>query len=1049
MSLSACAATTTTAPNPFRKSARVVERAELDNLMRRAAESVVEEFVAGQYHTPAEHLASMSNRLPKKVKYVPGPVPELPTVDGVTKAREMMAAAFDEFFRLNEERWAAKARGEDPGPPILFIIKTDTGVGKNHGLNEKIIEHRKAFPTVFMAPEDGPASEAGFGRPIFVMAGPNYALDGEIAQRLRQQGGEDAPSIGFHEGKARAGTAGKALDGGDEMVGCLRAECMKSLTDAGMSSANLCKSRDQVKHPDGTVTYEQTLCHHFDVCPAMKQRQKWNADPLGRGTYVDGVLDRTQAPLEYEDICFTVHALGDKPNAPHLVKHPRAVIIDEDICKNMLHEGTFPVGVIEEPCRRPPKLSKEEKQEGVTQEGLMADYDAICGVAFRAMTEVSKHPENHECPVELMIDEVAGENSLKAAVDAHRVAPSAESANRLLNARADRAKAIDKLLSDVKAAKRVCSSDNTAAQAYGPNSSDADIARAVAGPRGKFASIEWRMWAIVEERLKMLKAGEIPARDDETRISIHRGEVWVAWRSEILWPDSDMLILDASADEEIVEALLPNHDVRYIDCSLSADGINSSLPQHAIWLAGMSCANGQFFVPGNSSADVKRRAAEAAVTAKAAVDAVACIHPGQQILACATVPIEKRILGTLVVGQQVTAGFYAFGKDVGFRDLDDRLSTEHYGNLRGKDAYKNASAVLCLGQLNPPGDPICRRGIALSYDKPRRTFTTADGNRYVDDVRTVSNPKDEKKVTSAEKRRLRARKGGYFEAEVYTRRNWYERMIQRSMREEEIVQAAGRTRAALRNAADETDWAYFYYAGNCPPENFIYDEVIAIHDIGRNAEMVSLAAMNGGAIWPGVVRELQGLVPEGEGDGPVWQKSGSDWLRRGGMGRDMPTPLGWAKVSVGQAGGGQPICMHIWLASVPDGVPPEEAAIAEYKKRYGTEPSSTKLLESNPLKLAPLPTAVSSRPSFDERAEMVADAMEEAATMLDVLEKDAAAKGEHVIPVVEYPILVELALLNRSAPAADVVEQLDEADDPPAEDVVIWVDWDTLRQSAV
>lgn len=978
-------------------------------------------------------LASFGGRRPiRNLKVEDGEVWPAPG-DGLQRARAAIRDALWQASMHSYARFEAKAKGEDPGRPRITIMKTDPSAGKTKEAIDWMQEIHEKRPTVPYVPKEGGA--AGEAMLPTVYAGPSWKLGKEVSLRMFGAGHE-AGKIGFLEGKLRAGEAKNALVGetgeGEEVVaGCRRAEEMRLLMEAGLPTHNLCRAKERVvrRLADGSesVEWEWTECPHFRECEAQRQKRKWNVDPLRRGIYMDGKLDRSfaeeAAEAVWEPVCVTVHAFADRKSLPHLVRNPRLVVIDEDVTKNMRNRADMPETVLREPRRPEVALTKTEREEKVKPEVLMADYAAMCRVAFSGLAKAAADSFRSEgegfdpfraCPVESMLLEYAKRRGFE--VWRAKAGESPKPGVRLatLGRTEDgevvvEAAAFDGMMRSVRLAKRVSWGSVAADQAYGPGSTVEQLRRIAERPKAPHAATEWRMWKVVEERLELLAKGEGLPRE-ETRIRLKDGKVRISWRSELAWKDTDVVLLDASADEAACRDLFPDHEIVFVDCSLA--GMGDSLPIRVVGVPGLTLASSSLVPSANAAAKAKDDAAGRSSVLKKALDAVVMCHAGRQVLVGSTTKVERGVMADWVVGGAAAAANRVFGVEDGLEGLDSGIGTGHFGAFRGVDEHKGADAVVSVGKLEFPDEVVEDFAICDSYDKPRREGEVRPAFKGDE-----SNPK------APETRRLRRRQGGHYSIPVWTYRCPYMRRIQLMLREEEIVQLVGRCRPALRDPKAPETWPVAWIMGNVFPDNWIYDDFIDVRDLSRGQDAVQAAVVNGGCMWAEAAVDLGLAACLDRADPARRRKTGSDYLRRSGFGRELPTLPGWAKVAVSQKGGGQPTVVHVWLGCLGDGVPAEEAA-AEALRASGVDVAESRLIDANPFVQGP-PSARPDRPSFGERCEAVADAVEASGEVRERAERE----GRDAVAMLPE-LAVELALKEARAAKEGWDDCPAEADDP-------------------
>ena len=132
--------------------------------------------------------------------------------DGLQRARAAIRDALGQASIHSHARFEAKAKGEDAGKPVMYVVKTDTSVGKTKEVVDWMLAIHEERPTVPYAPkEGGPAGEAMLP---MVYAGPSWKLGKEVSLRM-VGAGHEAGKIGSWRA-ARGGEAKNAWSAGRE-----------------------------------------------------------------------------------------------------------------------------------------------------------------------------------------------------------------------------------------------------------------------------------------------------------------------------------------------------------------------------------------------------------------------------------------------------------------------------------------------------------------------------------------------------------------------------------------------------------------------------------------------------------------------------------------------------------------------------------------------------------------------------------------------------------------------------------------------------------------
>ncbi|KJS42487.1 MAG: hypothetical protein VR70_04005 [Rhodospirillaceae bacterium BRH_c57] len=847
-----------------------------------------------------------------------------------------------------EAEW--EETGERPRP-VLTVMDSDVGMGKSYTAALKIAATVRSIPECYTERKKGKGGSAqeikGHARVPFVVTTPSHALSHQFADDISKSHPE--VDLGYYEGKMRAG--------------CLRPADLGDLAQAGISSHNLCEAWSDEEDDSGGKVKVLNRCQHYFQCPVQKMRAMFNRDPFGRGIWKDGYLhhdlaDKFEGGIsEYPDILFTVHAMASIQAHPDLVKRPRAVVVDESVTANLLNEGVFPLSTLSSPSRETVRLTKAERAKGLSPEGLMADYAALAKLAAAALMKANARKD--VCAVESLVDEwMLG----CARVECRRRNRFDTDAPKLAADKLFRKTALETLKDALKLAKRIAWQAATSEAKYGPDSTSEEIKELCSQPKSKEAVLEWRFWKIIEERIELVYESEDwPARAKEVRIALSDDKVEVSWRGEFTWQHADILMLDASVSLDLLACCFPHHDIEYVDATLY--GVGEEMPQFVHAHPGMSMSNTSLVPPASASTEAFDKAARAVFTLKNCIDSLVLMHPYGQVLIASSKKVEENVLNNYTLAANSSTALRDLGLYTPATWQERRLEIEHYGNLRGKNNYKFAEAVILVGKMEPPEDSIRRLARAAYYDQPEQ----ADDERAPADG-DWSNPK------CAEKIRLRMRDGTFMETVQWTYRNKYERAIHKSLREEELIQAAGRARAAQRDPLDTSTWPHIHIIGNVFPDKFVYDTFVHVNDLSRGAALFDAACANGGVLWPEAVIDT-GLAVCAGGDADRRRKTGSDWLTRRGFTKDT-VPPGWAKVDV-RTNCGRPTGCFVWLPSLTDGETPESKAEASMRKA-GKDILSVRLILSTPVPERVVADMSATRLSVEERDAARLAAMDEA-----------------------------------------------------------------------
>jgi hypothetical protein len=557
---------------------------------------------------------------------------------------------------------------------------------------------------------------------------------------------------------------------GKERGGCLRTEEQRILRSAGISSAGLCKASVE----DGVGGSEEKLCPHYDVCPVIAARKK----------------------IAEAEVVFAPTAFLTSASLPAgMEKAVAGVIADERTWTEVLRWDQFPTATLDTP-RAPPRTYKRDK--GETGDDLMAarEYAArTAAVAIRghydvALTLVAEH----------------GMEKAEAWVDA---------------------------------AVKVCGRAQEAGRKLRPDMSVEQVKALAERPTGKHLREEWRFWKIVAERLLALKLdatmrdlnggvdrlgpdgkpvpGQARGERDMRIQTLDRGaSIRISWRAEPNFAEHPVLLLDASADEDLTSKCWGGRDV-------ALTHVDAKLNLRTVLLADRTWRGGEFRLDlAGPEPKARRRVAGMIKLARQALTTASVLYGHGRVLVGAPKPVRAALMDTWAEAPNT--------------------DWAHYGAIRGLDFARQHLVAFSIGRHEFPVRVIDGIVAAATYDdaEPEPPIDAwgdgylhnEDGSLVVDDYGHAV------EIRTPQVRRTHPlRTGGSVTVAVSEYEGRWARTIQAQFREEELSQFAGRLRPVYR-----TGEAPLWIAGSkVLPAGFVVDDVVSMSDLADPARVGAVA----------------------------------------------------------------------------------------------------------------------------------------------------------------------------------------------------------------
>lgn len=799
-------------------------------------------FPKSAIHVEDTHLEECGLEFLKNKKPIPFPVKitdetndvrvsEEERLEKVDEVQKGMQRSLKDFFSdvVKKSRDGLRSAGEYP--PLLtgddakifadvdkkektndlHLVRAPTGSGKTSQTINFIAKHRKAlFPTrdtgkidfnsdAIYEPLELYETENGSRhrgtRPIVFLL-PTYENIDELEKRVQglnlggtaeeiKQAALDLGLIPEDKIEERLGDLQRqAMNAGLKAMvyrgkiaaGCQMKEKVELAQSAGINSSSFCHAVK--KTADGET--EDVYCEFYDTCAAIQQKKA----------------------IQQSHVVFMPHAFMNL-NIPNELKEVKAVIADERIHHLFLHTTTFPVSSLMI-ARKPPRLTKKEKLQGVLAEDIMQD--------------------RHEA-VEIVLD------ALK-----RNICP----ATALYNAKDSNNQGQGHYGFDiVKSALRVSGGGLKRDADITPETPVAELKNICSRPTGLDVSEEYRLWKIVEDRMHLLShdnllKGEIASIEKELetfsgeyepdirerlenklnklktlpfnakgmrdmRIQFLRphGEdntvreiIRLSWRTEPNWIDNPMLLLDASAAPEIIGKIWNNKTPKVHD-------IDGPLHVRVVGVVDQTFSNASLVGKPGDSQHERARVARRLNKVRKALSAVSSYYGWGRVVAGSSIIVRKA----------VNANW----------EGPHNVDWCHYGAMRGLDFAKFHSAAFSVGRMEVPIHAIDGLVAALTYDdeNPEDPFDK-DG--------TGRDKGDRPLMLPISTQKLRMRDGRVVEVPAPMYPGAWGRLMQKQYREEELNQFVGRLRPVYR----EGEAPVWFALSSVIPENYIVDHLVHI-----------------------------------------------------------------------------------------------------------------------------------------------------------------------------------------------------------------------------
>lgn len=392
---------------------------------------------------------------------------------------------------------------------------------------------------------------------------------------------------------------------GKAAAGCLIADQLQRLLDAGVSTAGACRTFEKDK---ATGEQVEERCVHYDACPAIAQRRM----------------------AEQADLILLAHAYLEKPLPAEVSARIGVTVIDESFWGGFVHYRTMPLDALRLQ-RADVYLTDTDRRDDMSVMDYRMQREQAAEIAARALLA-------GDCPA--------------------RVLASYSRTSKLSN------KTVQGL-ELVRSAKTVCGR-SMKRQVVKPNMAPWEVDAIVGGPVFDHVAIEARFWDTIEEAILAFRAGKKRGDDArEHRIKMSRsttgsatGEevrcdtIGVSWRSRVLMSNRPAFLLDASADEAILRKVYGSRPVRVH---------RVEAPLHLRTIVVAESMSDQSLIPnasGNKKAEDRLRAAERLSKVRHMISHIAALYPGEGVLVGSTKPVEQALLTEWRRPDNVSCGHY-------------------------------------------------------------------------------------------------------------------------------------------------------------------------------------------------------------------------------------------------------------------------------------------------------------------------------------------------------------------------------------------------------
>ena len=654
-----------------------------------------------------------------------------------------------------DQLWdAVQAEDKDAAYAILRDIRlliAPTGAGKT-----------STFVRLFAAQV---RNRGRLGGPVCLML-PSYANIDEVRGRHDAEEREKAEAAAIDELTAAAAGLKVLVYKGKIRGGCMMAAQVQALQAAGVGTSGLCEGKADPDDPEG----KPVKCRHYDTCPVIAMRRE----------------------IPGADLILLPTAFVDTTIPRVLTESVKALVVDERCWTNLIHVTKIPLTGLKFDRRAPYYTDKEK---AAAKKECIALLD----------------------PQHLLHDRrELNELLIKWAREGVDLAKGVLGYSRL--GADDRAITGEDLLASAIFVDKRTTLSRVRVK---PNLTVPEVEVIVRDDCDKHLWGEKRLYALIAQRVEWLELDRNspgPTRracgTRDRRIALLRhGEtetLRISWRTEPNFAALPMLMLDASADADIVSKLWSGRKVEVT---------NIPATLHLRVLAAIDGVySNRSMLP--SAQDTARGAIDAArrqIGVKAVLNACTALWGHSRVLVGSTQAVKTD-----------------FARSWAHLPNVDWL---HFGATRGFDFAKHHGVAVSIGRMEMPPDAIDGIVAALTYDDQ-------DVEEAIDALGTGCDAAGKPIKAAMIDRRIAMRDGSDLVVTVPQWPGFWAAKVQRQFREEETRQFIGRLRPVYR----EGEAPLAILMSSVIPEGIVVDDVVSLWDLQVRADLWDAVRRTGGIL---------------------------------------------------------------------------------------------------------------------------------------------------------------------------------------------------------
>lgn len=766
----------------------------------------------------------------------------IPLLEGKERVQELdsVSRAIDDAFN---ERLESIYHGDNS----VQLLKAPTGSGKTSRVISKIVSDPRTYEDMRSVINGKETTER---RPIIILM-PNHQNISEAVARAKMlcldadmsdmQLAEALVNCGFCENidiaytKTEEARSSIRMCNRDKnlpplnisvMESRVRAGCKKSkemflLKEAGISQSSMCQSRNRNQE---TGQMEDVFCEYYNTCPFIEKRQ--------------------QLPLAH--IIFMPHAYLTIEVIPDEIKKPRLVVIDERIQEQVLKYEFIKLNSLMEVRQRTLDVTRservyepkteEERDKIAKREMAKIDFerkeDARSWCAHRLFdcALLGKEPANFFMDLQTEYEEnnleiTHGSNILPAPLSCLDLALDALTEIGKRDPRIKPGVDIDILniicstpgASTVNQEKklwetirdrilRIHADSSRNAQREDKESQWLErIARERNQEDKDRMGVQYELDMNKFDETYPLKAtGDRDMRTQFLEMRVPGSEIperviRISWRENVNWNGFPVLLLDASAYEDIVQKIWPENPIITKDV---VSDFGKLLNVRIVGVIDHAWSNSSLLSSSASSFAQRVSAGIALSAVRDATSVIASAHADGRVLLGSNKSVRSALQHNWIPPMN--------------------MDTCHYGAIRGIDVWKYHAATMSVGRMDLPIEAIDAMAACLTWDEqnPEIPFNRyGNGFADVDCQKPLFQPKY--------KREIRMRDGQIARFSIPMVEGKWGQLCQQQAREEELLQFLGRLRPIYRQGKTPIHYAF----SSIIPEGLILDDCVTIHDI--------------------------------------------------------------------------------------------------------------------------------------------------------------------------------------------------------------------------